>query len=148
MKKQTRSEAALEFQLKSYDILATHRNYRLLTDRRWEADFAWINQDRSLAVFVDGQVHAIKDRRSADCVRDNVLPLALDEHWTLLRFTAEQVDSLVAVDSIRCWHMGSTEGLLCALQSKPSLVPSGRPRKRPSSNASAEPAARSPKGST
>ena len=103
--------------------------------RRWEADFAWIDtaayryrdapyrfpEDDSrdhLAVFVEGQVHAIKHQRPKDCERMNVLGLTLGPAWTIFTFTPSQVRDLVAIDAITAWLKGDMDATLEALQRK------------------------------
>lgn len=125
---QSRSEARLEQQLRVMKLPPGERNravWKELLGRHWQADFCWLNQGgetkRHLAVFIDGQVHAIRGKRSADCERDNVLSTYLPKEWTVWRFTAEQVHDLVAVDAIAAWLSGDTQKALEALQRKASF---------------------------
>lgn len=126
---QTQSEALLESQIKNMRLPGAQRNFRLADSigRKWEADFAWVEREdsnwssaprQSLFVFLDGQVHAISRKRTADCERDNVLSLCSRNHWTIFKFTPAQVRSLVAVDTIDAWFSGDLPAVLAALQRK------------------------------
>ena len=107
-RKESRGEAALAGQIKVMGLPEPRRDYgrkavdgapwRELLGRNWEADFAW--PDQKLAVFVEGQVHAMKHARTNDCERDNVLNLYFGGNWVFFKFTPDQVYSLVVVDSI------------------------------------------------
>ena len=121
-----RSQRTLVQHIQLYRLPTPLRDYRLAAaaiNRNWQADFAWISArpgepKKHLAVFLDGLVHKIEEKRTRDCERDNVLPLVLKK-WTLMKFTAQQVQDLIAVDAIAAWLEADDAAVLAALQRKP-----------------------------
>lgn len=120
-----RSQALLANQIKLMKLPAPLRDWGRRKDdgapwypRRWEADFAWPRHPRNLLVFLEGQVHAIKSKRSRDCERDNVLNLILGPQWTVFKFTPEQVQRLIAIDAISFWLGGEKDRVREALERK------------------------------
>jgi very-short-patch-repair endonuclease len=69
------------------------REYKFLSDRKFRADFAWIEQ--KLIVEIDGHSSGAGIRR--DYERDVLAMLA---GWRVLRFTTCQVKSGFAIDSV------------------------------------------------
>ncbi len=131
---QVASEALFERQIKVMKLPLPQRNYPLaleISGRKWQADFAWLGVlsrlevfpmgKMHLAVFLEGQVHAIKGKRDQDCERDNVLPLILP-NWQIMKFTPQQVKDLIAIDSVKHWLSGDLEKTLTALQRKPKFL--------------------------
>jgi len=96
----SRLEETFATQVRALRLEDPEREYRFASPRRWRFDFAW--PDRMLAVEIDGgtYVNGRHNRAAgfqADCEKMNAAAMA---GWRVLRFTAADVNSGAAVDTV------------------------------------------------
>lgn len=88
-------EALLALQIRALKLPVPERNYRWMTGRRYEWDFAY--PDRKIAIEVQGMVHRIKSKWERDIFKR---AYGLLDGWRVLEVSGETIRSGVAIQWI------------------------------------------------